>query len=163
MVSKRLANEKGHRRKLLVIVDDSPECERAITYAALRAERTGGLLDMLFVIAPSDFQHWLGVEEIMRQEALEAAEAALKTYVEKAESLADITVETAVREGTKHEEILKLIEEDQDIAVLVLGAGDGKDGPGPLVASVAGKGTGFPIPVAVVPCSITDEDIRGVV
>ena len=32
------------------------------------------------------------------------------------------------------EEILKLIEEDEDIAILVLAAGTGKEGPGPLVA-----------------------------
>ena len=163
MVSKRLANVEGHRRKLLVIVDDSPECDRAITYAALRAERTGGLLDMLFVIAPGDFQHWLGVEEIMRAEAREAADAALATYVEKAKSLADITVETVVREGSLREELLNLIEEDQDIAILVLAAGDRSDGPGPLVSSLAGKGSSFPIPVTVVPCHISDDDIRGVV
>lgn len=163
MVSKRLANVEGHARKLLVIVDGSPECDRAITYAALRAEHTGGLLDMLFVIAPSDFQHWLGVEEIMRAEAREAADLALETYVKKANSLADITVETVVREGNLKEEIFKLIEEDQDIAILVLAAGDDKDGPGPLVSSLAGKGASFPIPVTVVPCDISDEDIRGVV
>ena len=41
-----------------------------------------------------------------------------------------------IREGEKAQEMLKLIEDDEDIAILVLAAGTGKEGPGPLVASV---------------------------
>ncbi len=60
------------------------------------------------------------------------------------------------------EEILALIEEDKDIAQLVLAAGDAKEGPGPLVASVAGRGAAFPIPVIVLPSGMSDEDIETV-
>ena len=159
MVSKRLVNVEGHVRKFLVIVDESPESDRAIVYAAKRAERTGGLLDMLFVIQPGDFQHWLGVQEIMRAEAREAAEQALARYADRARSVAQVTVETVIREGSTREEIEALIEEDQDIAIMVLAAGEGKDGPGPLVSSI-GSGTVFPIPVTVVPFDLSDEDIE---
>ena len=55
--------------------------------------------------------------------------------------------------------IHKLIEDDQDIAILVLAAGSSKEGPGPLVASIAGKGAAFPIPVTVVPMNLSDQDI----
>ena len=48
-----------------------------------------------------------------------------------------ITPERVIREGETAEEILKLIEEDEDIAILVLAAGTGKEGPGPLVANLA--------------------------
>ena len=160
MVSKRRVNEEGHIRKFLVIVDESPESDRAIVYAAKRAERTGGLLDMLFVIEPSDFQHWLGVEAIMRAEAREAAEQALEKYAERARSVAKVSVETVIREGNTSEEISKLIEEDQDIAIMVLDAGDGIDGPGPLVSSLASRGSAFSIPVTVVPPDLKDEDIE---
>lgn len=163
MVSKRLANEEGHRRKLLVIVDDSAECDRAVTFAALRAAKVNGLLDMLYVIPPADFQHWLGVEEIMRAEAREAADLMLARYADLATSMADVTVEKVVREGQTREQIDQLIEEDQDIATLVLAAGNGKDGPGPLVSSIGTRGAAFPIPVTVVPAGITDEEILGVV
>jgi nucleotide-binding universal stress UspA family protein len=159
MVSKRLANEEGHRRKLLVIVDDSSECDRAVTFAALRAEKSNGLLDMLHVIAPGDFQHWLGVEEIMKAEAREEAEQVLARYAARAQSVANVTVETVIKEGLLREEIDKLIEEDKDISLLVLAAGGGKDGPGPLVSSIAGRGNAFPIPVTVVPFDITDEEL----
>lgn len=159
MVSKRLSREAGHRRKFLAIVDDTPECERAVAYAARRAQRTGGVVVLLFVVEPGDFQHWLGVEQIMRDEAMATAKAALDAAASKVRESVGIEPELVVREGTPTEEIHKLIEEDQDIAILVLAAGAGKEGPGPLVSSIAGKNAAFPIPVTVVPQNLTDEEI----
>ena len=159
MVSKRLSREAGHRRKFLAIIDDTPECERAVAYASKRAKSTGGVLVLLYVIEPGDFQHWLGVEKIMRDEAMQAAGAALDVYATKVREQVGIEPELVIREGKPSEEIHKLIEYDQDIAILVLAAGAAKEGPGPLVASIAGKGAAFPIPVTVVPQNLSDEDI----
>lgn len=160
MVSKRLSREAGHRRKFLAVIDDTPECERAVAYASMRAKSTGGALVLLYVIEPGDFQQWLGVEKIMREEANAAAGAALDGHAAKVREKLGIEPELAVREGTPTEEIHKLIEEDQDIAILVLAAGAAKEGPGPLVASIAGKGAAFPIPVTVVPVSLSDQEIE---
>lgn len=160
MVSRRLIREAGHRRKFLAIVDDTPEAERAIAYAARRARSTGGALVLLYVIEPGDLQHWLGVEQIMRQEASAAASAALDGHAAKVRETIGIEPELVIREGAPAEEIHRLIEDDQDIAILVLAAGNNKEGPGPLVASVAGKGAAFPIPVTVVPMSLSDEEIE---
>ncbi|MEP9386919.1 universal stress protein [Mesorhizobium sp. KR9-304] len=159
MVSKRLSREAGHRRKFLAIIDDTPECERAVAYASKRAKSTGGVLVLLYVIEPGDFQHWLGVEKIMREEAMQAAGAALDVYATKVREQVGIEPERVIREGKPADEIHKLIEEDQDIAILVLAAGAAKEGPGPLVASIAGKGAAFPIPVTVVPQNLSDEEI----
>lgn len=160
MVSKRLSRQAGHRRKFLAIVDSTPECERAVAYASRRALSTGGVLVLLYVIEPDDFQHWLGVEKIMRDEANAAARGALDSYASKIRQDLGIEPELVVREGKPAEEIHRLIEEDQDIAILVLAAGAGKEGPGPLVTSVAGKGAAFPIPVTVVPQNLSDEDLE---
>jgi len=160
MVSKRLSREEGHRRKFLVIIDDTPECERAVHYAANRARSTNGVLLMMFVIEPGDFQHWLGVEEIMKAEAQEQAEATIANFAADVRERIGIEPETAIRTGKTVEEIYTLIEEDQDIAILVLAAGSAKDGPGPLVSSIAGRGAAFPIPVTVIPASLSDEDIE---
>lgn len=159
MVSKRLSREAGHRRKFLAIIDDTPECERAVAYASKRSKSTGGVLVLLYVIEPGDFQHWLGVEKIMREEANQAAGAALDVYATRMREQVGIEPELVIREGKPAEEIHKLIEEDQDIAILVLAAGAAKEGPGPLVASIAGKGAAFPIPVTVVPQNLSDEEI----
>jgi len=160
MVSKRLSREAGHKRKFLAIVDESPECERAVAYAARRAKATNGAVILLYVIEPGDFQHWLGVEQIMREEALKSAHAALDALASKVRETIGIEPELIVREGQKIEQIHELIEEDQDIAILVLGASNAKEGPGPLVSSVAGKGAAFPIPVTVIPYGLTDEEIE---
>ena len=162
MLSKRLSREEGHRRKFLVIVDDTPECERAAHYAANRARRTNGVLVMTYVIEPGDFQHWLGVEEIMKAEARDEAEAALAKFSAEVRERVGIEPETTIRMGQATEEIFALIEEDQDIAILVLAAGSAKEGPGPLVSSIAGRGAAFPIPVTVIPASLTDEDIDAI-
>lgn len=162
MVSKRLSREAGHRRKFLAIIDDTPECERAVAYASRRAKNTGGVLVLLYVIDPGDFQQWLGVEKIMREEATATGAAALDVHAKKARESLGIEPELVIREGKAADEIHRLIEEDQDIAILVLAAGAGKEGPGPLVSSIAGaaRGAAFPIPVTVVPQNLSDEDIE---
>lgn len=159
MVSKRLSREAGHRRKFLAIIDETEECERAVAYASRRAESTGGVLVLLFVIDTADFQQFLGVEQIMREEAQSVATAALEQHASKVRERVGIEPEVAIREGSRVEEIHRLIEEDQDIAILVLASGNAKEGPGPLVSSIAGKAAAFPIPVTVVPQNLTDEDI----
>jgi len=163
MSSKRRASEPGHRRKFLVTIDDSPECDRAVYFASRRAENTGGKLVMLFVMEPGDFQHWLGVENIMRAEAQDEARRVLGEFAEKARKWADVEPEMVIREGNRAEEVLKLIEDDEDIAILALAAGTGKEGPGPLVTSIVSRAAGsFPIPITIVPGSLSDEEIQAV-
>ncbi|WOC15824.1 universal stress protein [Pseudochrobactrum sp. MP213Fo] len=162
MVSKRLSREAGHRRKFLVSVDETPECARAIAYASRRARNTNGILVLLFVIDSTDFQQFLGVGTIMRAEAQERAQSALNKYSTQLREKHGIEPELIIREGQTVEEIYSLIEEDQDIAILVLAAGSGKEGPGPLVQSISGRGASFPIPVTVIPANLSDDDIDAV-
>src|ERR1044072_3942664 len=122
----------------MVVIDDSPQCDRAPYFASRRALRIGATVLMLRVIETHDRnQQWLGVADIMRAEAHEEANASLNKYSTRAHRVAGVTGERAVRWGGTAEEILKLIEEDEDIAILVLAPGTSKDGPGPLVASFA--------------------------
>ncbi|MEN5247397.1 universal stress protein [Brucella pseudintermedia] len=161
MVSKRLSREAGHRRKFLAVIDETPECGRAVAYAARRAKNTGGSLVLLFVIDDSDFQQILGVGEIMRSEAQDRAQAALEKFAAAVRADQGIEPEISIREGETAAELISLIEEDQDIAILVLAAGSGKEGPGPLVQSLAGRAQ-FPIPVTVIPAGMSDDDIDAV-
>ena len=160
---KRQVFEKGHRRKFLVVVDESPECESALHFAAKRAKRTGGHLALLFIVEPGDFQHWLGVEEVAREEGVNKAKAVFRLFGRKLKLLGfeDIEAEEIIREGKKAEEILKLVEEDEDIGILVLGASSDPAGPGPLVSSLAaGKyAADLQIPITIVPGGLTSEEI----
>jgi len=157
---KRKSLEEGHNRKFLVVVDETPESERALHFACRRVLHAGGGLILLRVISPADFQHWLGVGNIMREEALDEAKANLKRLGTEVNEISGMTPELAIREGDKVEEIINLIDEDEDIAILVLGASTEAESPGPLVSLVAGGGAGsFSIPVTIVPGDLTDEQI----
>ena len=159
----RRSREEGHKRKFLVVVDDTPECVRALSYAARRAEHTGGAVVLLFVIEPEGPQSFLGVEDIMRAEAREQAQATLARFAAKARDFANLDPEMVIREGKRAEEIRKLIESDEDIAILVLAAGASSEGPGPLVTAIAARGSGtFPVPITIVPATITEEELEAI-
>jgi len=155
--------ETGHKRKFLVVIDETPEALVALQFAARVAARTGGVLTLLYVIEPGDFQHWIGVEAVRREEEADKAQALFRLARMKLEAVgcASVEHEEVLREGKKSDEIVKIIEEDEDIAIFVLGAGTEAEGPGPLVSSLAaGKGAGtFPIPIYIVPGNLASEDI----
>jgi nucleotide-binding universal stress UspA family protein len=161
MNTKRRSYESGHKPKCLVLVDETPECDRAVYYASRWAVRVGGGVVMLRVIDTGDRnQQWLGVADIMRAEALEEAGIALDRAAGRANGLAAITPERVFREGADpREQILDVIENDVDIALLVLAAAAGAEGPGPIVTAVAKTSGGFPSPVTIVPGNLTDEHL----
>ena len=160
MSGKRRSYEAGHRPKFLVGIDETPECERALRFAARRVTRTGASLVLLGVVSPPDNFEWLGVGDAMRAEAEEEAQERLDAAAAAARSAAGVEPEQVIRVGDKAETIHELINEDEDISFLVLAAGTGKEGPGPLVSNLAGKAAStFPVPVVIVPGSLTDEEI----
>ena len=159
MVSQRLSRLEGHRRKFMAVIDGTPECQRAVHYAGRRAKNSNGGLVLVYVIPEGDFQQWLGVEEIMRAEAREEAEAVVAKSAQAVRETIGIEPEIVIREGSAAEQINMVIEEDRDIAILVLAASSAKEGPGPLVSSVAGKGAAFPIPVTVLPDTLSNEEL----
>ena len=160
MTTQRRCYETGHKPKCLVIVDDTAEWDRAVYYASRWAIRAGGGVVMLRIIETEDQnQQWLGVAEVMRAEAHEEADAALDRAAGRANGIAAITPERVIREGDPTEQILDVIDKDTDIAVLVLAANPGPEGPGPLVTMVAGAAGSFPIPVTLVSGDLSDADL----
>ena len=160
MTTQRRCYETGHKPKCLVIVDDTAEWDRAVYYASRWAIRVGGGVVMLRIIEIEDQnQQWLGVADIMRAEAHDDANAALDRAAGRANGIAAITPERVIREGDPTEQILDVIDQDVDIALLVLAANPGAEGPGPLVAMVAAAMGSFPVPVTIVCGDLTDLDI----
>jgi nucleotide-binding universal stress UspA family protein len=164
MGKKRRVFEQGHLRKFLVIVDESPEVESALFFCASRIQHAGGVLLLLYVIEPQDYQHWAGVRQVQIDEETTKAKALFRLLRRKLnqEGFQDIAVEEVIQEGKTDETILGVISDDEDVAILVLGASTDAKGPGPLVSSLAaGKLAGtFPIPITIVPGDLSVEDIR---
>ena len=153
-------SEQTERRSFRVVVDDTPECRVALRVASMRARKTGGGVVLLHVIEPADFQHWMAVENLMREEAREEAEQLLQGLAAEVNDWAGITPEYRIREGRKQDEIMALLEAEPSIRVLVLGASPDKEGPGPLVSRLAGQISGsMPVPITVVPGNMTPEQI----
>jgi nucleotide-binding universal stress UspA family protein len=160
MTTQRRSYETGHKPKCLVIVDDTAEWDRAVYYASRWAIRVGGGVVMLRVIEIEDQnQQWLGVAEVMRAEAHEDANAALDRAAGRANGIAAITPERVIREGDPTEQILDVIDKDVDIALLVLAANPGPEGPGPLITLIASEAGTFPIPVTIISGDLSDEHI----
>lgn len=163
-MKKRRSFEAGHKRKFLLIVDDSDEVEAAIFYAANRVAHSGGSLVFLYVIEPQAFQHWMGVKQVQLEEETAKAKALFRLYRRKLNQAGfeNVDCEEVIAEGDKAQKIVEIIDQDEDVAVLVLGAAANSKGPGPLVSSLAsGSAAGsFPIPITVVPGNLTAEEIQ---
>ena len=157
----RKSYEVGHRPKFMVVADDTPEFDRALFFAARRAARTSSGVVILAVVAPQAQQEWLGVGDLMQAEAEEAARHALAAAAARVRAIAGLDPEQVLRTGIKADEIVRHIEQDEDISLLILAAGTGGEGPGPLVASFAAKGAAsFPIPVVIVPGHLADRTLE---
>jgi nucleotide-binding universal stress UspA family protein len=152
-----------HRRsrKFLCLVDSTPECRVAIRFAARRAEATRGHVALAYVIEPADFHHWMAVEDKIREEAYSEAERALYEAATIVNATYGGRPELVIREGHPREELSKLVQEDRSISILVLGAGAGKEGPGPIISALmAGDfGRDFPVPITIVPGGRSEAEI----
>ncbi len=147
-------------RVFLVVVDETEEMEVALRFACRRARHTGGRVALLYVIEPAEFQHWMAVEDLMREEARSEGEQLLQRLAARVNELVGSIPILYVREGKVRDELFKLLDEEPRVSILVLGANPGSRGPGPLVSSLTGKMIGkLRVPVTVVPGNLGDEEI----
>jgi len=144
----------------MVVLDDSKECLNAMRLAAMRAANSGGGVTILSVISPDEFNHWIGVSDIMREEARERIEVHFEVFAKWMRDRKNIEPELVIREGEVVSEILSQIQSDPEIGVLVLGAGLDNKGPGPLVTQMSKNAGTLPIPVTIVPGSLTKEQLE---
>jgi len=157
-------SQDGPGITFLCVVDESEEFGAALRFACGRASSTDGRVALLYVMQPAEFQHWIAVGERMREEAREEAEELLQVVASLVQKRTGKTPTLYIREGTVREEVVKLIDEERDISLLVLGAATGTDGPGPLVTYLVEKMTDrLRVPVTIVPGGLSDEEIDAIV
>ena len=149
-------------RKFLVILDDSRECLNAMRFAAMRAAHTGGGVEVLSVIPPEEFNHWIGVGAIMREEARERIEVHYEVFAKWMRDRQGVEPELVIREGEPIREILAQVQDDPEIGVLVLGAAVEGKGPGPLVTALTKSAGDLPVPITIVPGDMTKERLEAI-
>ena len=128
----------------------------------MRAARTGGGVEVLAVIPPEEFNHWIGVGEIMREEARERIHAHFEVFAKWMRDKQGVDPELVIREGEAVPELMALLKEDTEIGILVLGAGTDKSGPGPLVTQLSRSSGSLPIPITVVPGDMSKERLEAI-
>ena len=147
-------------RIFLVVVDETEEHRVAVRYAARRAAHTGGRLAFLYVVEPSELQHWIAIERLAGEERRAQAEHLMQQLCEEIAPIAGSLPMVYIREGRRRDELLSLIGEEPSISILVLAAGTGPEGPGPLVSYLTGKPAArLRIPITIVPGGLTAEQI----
>ena len=149
-------------RKFLAVLDDTHECLNAMRFAAMRAAHTGGGVEVLAIIPPDEFNHWMGVADIMRAEARERIEARYEVFAKWMRDKEKVEPNLVIREGEAVHEILAQVKANPEIGVLVLGAGTGGKGPGPLVTQMTKSAGNLPVPLTVVPGDLTKERLEAI-
>jgi nucleotide-binding universal stress UspA family protein len=144
-------------RTYLVVIDETPESEVALRFAARRAAKTGGDVAILALIAPTEFVAFGNIQATMEAEAYDHAEEILMRAAGTIVGEAGITPNIIIKSGDAPAMIREAIDENPDIGALVLGAA-AVGAPGPLVAHFAGSDSGrFPCTVMIVPGSLSRE------
>lgn len=149
-------------RKFLVVLDDTRECLNAMRFAAMRAAHTGGGVQVLSVVSPQEFGAWVGVGDIMREEARERIEVHFEVFAKWMRDKQGVDPELVIREGDPVPEIMAQIRDDPEIGILVLGAGSDSKGPGPLVTQLSKQAGTLPVPITIVPGDLSKERLEAI-
>ena len=148
------------KRTYLVVIDDSAEARVALRFAARRAAKTHGAVEVLAIVEPQDFVQWGGVQAAIEEEQKLRIEATIASSVGEIVDSAGIEPTIVIRAGEPVKVVRELIGERLDIAALVLGAA-ASGAPGPLVADFTGTDAGkLPCPVMIIPGSMSDERLE---
>lgn len=146
-------------RTYLVVVDDSPEAGNALRFAARRAVKTGGGVEILALIEPAEFVQWGGVQATIEEEARLHAEALVAGAAGTLLAESGVVPSITVRQGEGPKIVREMIAANPEIAALVLGAA-ASGAPGPLVTHFTGADAGtLTVPVMIIPGSLSADEI----
>jgi nucleotide-binding universal stress UspA family protein len=144
-------------RTYLVVIDDSDEARVALRFAARRAAKTGGAVEILALVPRPEFVQWGGVQAAMEEEARLRAEALVARAAGELIEETGLSPSITVRQGEPVAVVRELLKDAPSVAALVLGA-PATGGPGPLISHFAGTEAGaMPCPVMIIPGSLSDE------
>lgn len=145
-------------RVYLVIMDETPEAEKALRFASRRAMKTGGSVHILAIVPRENFNAFGGVQATIEQEAIDRAEVVANSAAGSIFAESGKMPTILVRSGDPQKVIRTYLDEHTEVAALVLGTA-AEGGPGPLVSYFSGHAGALPCPVYLVPGIFTDEDI----
>ena len=148
------------QRTYLVVVDDSAEARVALRFAARRAAKTGGRIEVLGIVEPQDFVQFGGVQAAIEEEQRLRIEGVVSGAVGEILDESGMQANIIIRQGEVVKTVREYLEGRDEVAALVLGAAPSGN-PGPLVANFTGNDAGLlPCPVMIIPGSLNDERLE---
>jgi nucleotide-binding universal stress UspA family protein len=148
------------KRTYLVVVDDSAESRVALRFAARRAAKTGGKIEILGVVEPQDFVQFGGVQNAIEEEQRLRIEGVVSGAVGEILDECGMEANIIMRSGEVVRTVREFLDGRDEVAALVLGAAPSGN-PGVLVANFTGNDAGqLPCPVMIIPGSLTDERLE---
>ena len=148
------------KRTYLVVVDDSAESRVALRFAARRAGKTSGNIEVLGIVEPQDFVQFGGVQAAIEEEQRLRIEGVVSSAIGEILDESGIQASIIIRQGEVVRTVRDFLDGRDDVAALVLGAAPSGN-PGPLVANFTGNDAGqLPCPVMIIPGSLTDERLE---
>ena len=148
------------KRTYLVVIDDSPEARVALRFAARRAAKTNGRIEVLGIVEPQDFVQFGGVQAAIEEEQRLRIEGVVSASVGEILDESGVEAQIVVQQGEPVKAVREYVGEREEVAALVLGAAP-SGAPGPLVANFCGTDAGkLPCPVMLIPGSLSDERLE---
>ena len=152
--------ESEARRTYLVVVDDSAESRVALRFAARRAVKTGGKIEVLGIVEPQDFVQFGGVQNAIEEEQRLRIEGVVSAAIGEVLDESGVEATIIIQQGEGVRAVRDYVGGRPDVAALVLGAAPSGN-PGPLVSSFCGADAGkLPCPVMLIPGSLSDERLE---
>ena len=148
------------KRTYLVVVDDSEEARAALRFAARRAAKTNGRVEVLGIVEPQDFVQFGGVQATIEQEQRLRIEGVVSASIGEILDESGLEANIILQQGELVRTVRDFLADRDDVAALVLGAAP-SGSPGPLVVHFAGNDAGkLPCPVMIIPGSLSDERLE---
>jgi nucleotide-binding universal stress UspA family protein len=152
--------EQEPKRTYLVVVDDSPEARVALRFAARRAAKTDGVVEVLGIVEPQDFVQFGGVQAAMEEDQKLRIEGVVSAAIGEILDESGVQINIFIRQGDAVRTVRSFVGEREEVDALVLGAAPSGN-PGPLVANLCGHDAGkLPCPVMIIPGSVSDERLE---
>ncbi|MFL6742767.1 MAG: universal stress protein [Sphingomicrobium sp.] len=148
------------KRTYLVVIDDSAEAAVALRFAARRAAKTNGRIEVLGIVEAQDFVQFGGVQAAIEEEQRLRIQGVVSASVGEILDESGVEAQVIVQQGEPVRAVREYIGERQEVAALVLGAAPSGN-PGPLVSNFCGNDAGrLPCPVMLIPGSLSDERLE---
>src|SRR3954469_12740028 len=148
------------KRTYLVVVDDSPEARVALRFAARRAAKTSGRIEVLGIVEPQDFVQFGGVQAAIEEEQRLRIQGVVSAAIGEILGESGIEANIISQQGEAVKAVRDYVGEREEVAALVLGAAPSGN-PGPLVANFCGNDAGkLQCPVMLIPGSLSDERLE---